>query len=94
MSQVLVNHKVNDYTVWKEVFDGFSDFRKKSGEKSFLIMHPNGQPNDLTLLFEWDTAENARKFMDSGELKSAMQKGGVSGAPDIQFFDEAAHGTP
>lgn len=93
MPQILVRHKVNNYAAWKDVFDKFVDTRRASGEKSFHIMSPADDPNDLTLLFDWDTAENAKAFMESPELKNAMQKGGVAEEPQIQFLDKIASGT-
>jgi heme-degrading monooxygenase HmoA len=33
-------------------------------------------PNDLFILFEWDKKENAKKFMESEDLKKAMKRGG------------------
>jgi quinol monooxygenase YgiN len=93
MTNVLVKHKVKDYLSWKAVFDGFADFRKSSGEKSYRIMQPKEDPNDLTLLFEWDNLDNAQKFMKSPELKSAMQKAGVAEEPNIQFLNEVDEGT-
>ncbi len=92
MSQVLVKHRVNSYEDWKNAFDNFANVRKSSGEKSFRILHTKDDPNDLTLLFEWDTKENAEKFMASPELKSAMQDGGVSEAPQIQFLCDVVQG--
>ena len=93
MTQVLVNHKVKDYDAWKQVFDKFIDTRRSGGEKAFRILRPSDNPNDLTLLFEWDTTEHAQKFMKSPELKSAMERGGVAGEPKIQFLNEIDHGT-
>lgn len=92
MSQVLVKHRVNSYEDWKTAFDNFASARKSSGEKSFRILHTEDDPNDLTLLFEWDTKENAEKFMASPELKSAMQDGGVAGAPQILFLRDVVQG--
>lgn len=92
MSHVIVTHKVKDYAAWKSVFDTFADFRKSSGEKSYHILHPGNDTNNLTLLFEWDNAKNAEKFMASTELKSAMQRAGVAEAPKIQILNEAAKG--
>jgi heme-degrading monooxygenase HmoA len=92
MTYILVNHKVEDYSKWKSTFDNFADVRKSSGEKSFQIMHPSDDANDLTLLFEWDTRQNAEKFLNSNELKNAMQQGGVAGEPKIQFLNQVAHG--
>lgn len=93
MTHILVNHKVKDYTTWKNIFDDFIDVRKLAGEKSYRILHPSEDPNDLTIFFEWDTLENAETFMTSNELKSAMQKGGVVDVPDIRFLDEVDQGT-
>jgi hypothetical protein len=93
MSQVLIKHKVNDYAVWKDVFDNFADFRKSSGEKSYRILYQHDDPNDLMLLFDWDTQENAETFLASNELKSAMREAGVAEAPKIEFFNEAANGS-
>lgn len=93
MSQVLITHRVKEYAAWKSIFDNFADFRKSSGEKSYRILHPVDDPNDLTLLFEWDTQENAESFLASAELKTTMEKAGVAEAPKIQFLNEVAKGT-
>ena len=89
---VHVFHQVKDYKKWKEVFDGFIDSRKKGGEKTFQIFCTEGKPNDLFLLFTWDSFENAKKFMDSDELKVAMTRAGVIGKPYIHFLNEVASG--
>lgn len=92
MAHVLVKHIVNDYAGWKKVFDNFSDFRKQSGEKSFQIFHPGDNPNNLTLLFEWDTEQNAETFLGSTELKTAMQNAGVTEEPNIQILNQLDKG--
>ena len=71
----------------------FADFRRSSGEKAFLILHQIDDRNTLTLLFDWDTPENAKSFLASSELKSAMQKAGVAEEPKIEFLNEAAKGS-
>ena len=93
MPHVLMEHKVADYAAWKVVFDDNADFRRSAGEKSFHIFRPNGNSNDLTLLFEWGSLKEAEKFYASLELKSAMQRAGVVGESRIQFLTEAAKGT-
>ena len=92
MTYVLVKHKVRDYPAWKTEFDNFSDFRKSSGEKSYRILRPAGDDNNLTLLFEWDSDANAEKFFTSSKLKLAMQQAGVAEEPNIQFLSEIARG--
>ena len=92
MAHILIKHKVNDYPVWKAVFDNFADFRKSSGEQTHQILHTADNSNDLTLFFKWDSVENAKTFLSSSELKTAMQKAGVSEEPNIQFLNEATQG--
>lgn len=93
MVHVFVKHKVKDYAVWKDAFDGFREMRRKGGEKAWQVLHPESDPNSLLLVFEWDSLDNARKFMKSPELKTAMEKGGVSEAPEIHFLKELTRGT-
>jgi heme-degrading monooxygenase HmoA len=89
----MINHKVRDYGAWKAEFDNFADVRRSSGEKSYRILHPSDDRNDLMLLFEWDSLKNAETFLASPELKSAMQRAGVTEEPKIRFLNEVAQGT-
>lgn len=92
MAHVFIRHKVHNFDKWKEEFDNFGEFRKSSGEKSFQILRPEGDSDNLHILFEWDTVENAKTFLDSTELKNAMSQAGVAETPEIRFFNEAGHG--
>lgn len=92
MAHLFVKHKVKDYSTWKKVFDGFIDTRKASGEKSYQILHPDNDPNNLLAIFEWNNLDNARKFASSSELKNAMENAGVVEQPEILFLEEYAEG--
>ena len=92
MAHLLIKHKVKDYPSWKKVFDGFIETRKAGGEKSFQIMHPKNDANNLLGIFEWDTLENAQKFANSSELKEVMGNAGVIDQPEVYFLEEYAAG--
>jgi hypothetical protein len=92
MAYVIVRHRIKDYPKWKAAFDGFIETRRKGGEKSYQIFHPDNDPNNLTALFEWDNLENGRKFMNSNELKDAMGRAGVLEKPEIYFLEEYDRG--
>jgi hypothetical protein len=92
MAQLLIKHKVKDYPSWKKVFDGFIETRRASGEKSYKIMHPENDGNDLLAIFEWDNLENAKKFVGSSELKQSMSNAGVIGQPEVYFLEEYTNG--
>jgi quinol monooxygenase YgiN len=93
MSHVLIRHKVNDFTAWKEAFDNFKDVRKEFGEKSFQVLQHTEDSNNLYVMLEWDSVENAHKFLESPQLKTAMQEAGVAEAPEINYLIEAFKGT-
>jgi quinol monooxygenase YgiN len=93
MTVLRIKHKVRDYDSWKTVFDDFRETRKKGGEKSYRICHTENDPNELDVIFEWDNVENARSFVNSPELKNAMEKAGVVEDPEISFLKEVDQGT-
>jgi len=93
MTTILIKHPVEDYDKWKAEFDAFHDHRKASGETSFQINRPIDDPNNLVILFEWDSAENAKAFLDSTDLKEAMQRAGVLGQPEITIMEIADQGS-
>ena len=89
MAYVMVRHKVGDFGRWKAMFDGAVEMRKNGGEKSSRIFQAADDDGHIVGLFEWDSVDRAREFFGGAELKDAMQKAGVSGAPDILFLNEA-----
>ena len=92
MILVFIRHKIEDYRRWKDMFDGFMVQRHAGGERSFRIAHAAGDKNDLCLVFEWDSAANAKRFLDSAELAAAMKRAGVVGKPQIVIAEELAGG--
>ena len=88
MTYMIVQHEVEDFAQWKAVFDSNVDLRRTNGEKSAQILHDAEDPNKLTLIFEWDSLENARNYVQNPALKAAMQQAGVRTPPVFQFLNE------
>lgn len=88
MVTVLIRHKVADFKAWKAVFDSAFTFRKSSGENGFHLLRNMSDPSDLTLLFEWDSAERAEKFLNSDQLRRSMKEAGVQGEPEKRILLE------
>jgi heme-degrading monooxygenase HmoA len=88
MIYLLVHHEVADYQAWKAIFDSSLDWRTHNGERSCRIFRGVQNPNELTLLFEWESAEKARAFIGSAELKEKMVKAGVKTTPRIDYLTE------
>ena len=47
MKYVLIIHKINDYTVWKKIFDEASSMRKEAGEISYQVLQYEGDSKKI-----------------------------------------------
>jgi quinol monooxygenase YgiN len=88
MATVFVKHTVADFDAWKPHFDDHANVREQYGEQGYTLYTDAENPTEVTILFEWDSAENAQKFIDESDLKEVMQEAGVVGDPEIQMLDE------
>ena len=86
MASMIVHHKVKDYDAWKPFFDGHEATRTAGGSTGYTIFRSVDDPNDLAILMQWDSIENAKKFASSEDLKNVMHKAGVIGKPDVYFL--------
>jgi hypothetical protein len=90
MIRVFIRHKVKNYPKWRAAFDAFKKTRRAGGEKSFKIGNVAGQPNNLCLLFTWESVDKAKAFLRSKELKVAMEEAGVREKPEVHIFEDKA----
>jgi len=92
MPTMMVHHQVSDFAKWKPFFDRDETRRKSGGSKGSQVFQNHENPNDVFILFEWDTLENAKKFGTSADLKKIMEQAGVTGQPHIHFLQEVQKG--
>ena len=85
MVYVLDRLEVNDYADFESIFVSRDGTRRALGEKSYRILREEGDPNKVVLLFEWDTLENARNYMESAEVQAAAQHASVK-AETVQTY--------
>ena len=88
MPYVCARHRVKDYAEWKKTFDAFRDVRKAGGEKSYKLLHSENDPNDIHMIFEFESFDKAHEFFQSPELKDAMMNAGVLEEPDVAFVEK------
>ena len=86
-----MRHKVKDYGAWEAVFNGADDLHKRAGVRHAQVFRSADNPNEVIVLTEFENIAKARAFAQLGELKQAMEKGGVVGAPDVVFLEMATH---
>jgi quinol monooxygenase YgiN len=87
MATLSVHHKIANYTQWRAVFDEADKTRRKFGETSFQVYRSAADPLEITVLSQWSSADQAKAYATSPELKSAMQNAGVVSQPEVAFLE-------
>jgi hypothetical protein len=89
MTTVFVRHQVSDYTAWRKVYDSFAPLQKANGVVAESVYRSIDNPNEVTVIHDFATAEAAHAFTKLEELGKAMQSGGVVGSPTVWFTEKA-----
>ena len=89
MAKLFVHHKVEDYAVWRNIFDDHEETRREYGSTGYQVLRSASDPNDLTVIMDWPAVEAAKAFAASDSLKEAMKDAGVISQPEVMFLVEA-----
>ena len=81
-----VIHTVKDYDKWRPGFDADSVNRKAAGGQDLAVGRNIDNPNSILVAVKVTDMAKAKAFMADPKLKAAMDKGGVIGKPDIQYY--------
>jgi heme-degrading monooxygenase HmoA len=80
-------HPIEDLEKWKPAFAATTVPRRKR----FFVFTVEGNRNDLLVMEEFNTPEDARAWVDSDDHREAMARAGVS-APEILLLEEVVEG--
>ena len=86
---LLVRHEVEDYTAWRSAYESVDGLRKEHGCTDAEVLLDPADKQDVFVLHRFPTLEQARAFAGSSELREAMGRAGVKGAPRIEIAVEA-----
>jgi len=88
-THLIVRHAVDDYAAWRSVYDSVEDLRRGFGCTRAAVLTDPGDKNDVYVVHEFPSLEQARDYAASDDLRAAMRKAGVSGPPRIEIAVEA-----
>ena len=88
--RLFVRHEVADFGAWRKTFDAFAPTQKKDGVIYKAVYQSTDDPNDVTVVHDFNSLEKAKAFVASAELKAVMEKAGVKGAPQIWYTTRSA----
>jgi hypothetical protein len=89
MAKVIVQHHVVDYDRWYPVFTEHEAIRRGHGATGHSINRVAADPNTIVIVNDFATLDGAQSFTQDPSLHSAMERGGVDGAPQVWIVDEA-----
>ena len=79
MPYLLERHQVRDYLLWRKVFNADAEGRKEAGCLGARVFRNAEDPEEVVVLFEWDSLERARRRIASLTLNRKFEEAGVSG---------------
>jgi hypothetical protein len=83
--RLYVRHDVADYTAWRKAYNDFDAKRRSMGVVAQGVYRSIDDANDGTVTHDVTSAEKAKAFASSPDLKAVMEKAGVKGTPQIWF---------
>lgn len=86
MVNVILTHEVKEFASWKKAFDEGEPLRTQAGVKISAVYTAVDNPNQVTVITEFPSAEAVKGFVSSPALKADMAKGGVVGTPNIMVL--------
>jgi quinol monooxygenase YgiN len=82
-ARLFARHEVANYGAWRKAFDAFAPTQKKLGVVASSVYQAADNSNDVTVIHDFKSVDKAKAFAASPELKAAMEKAGVKGAPQV-----------
>ncbi|OFX56533.1 MAG: hypothetical protein A2046_14320 [Bacteroidetes bacterium GWA2_30_7] len=87
MAKMIIRHKVTDFNRWQVAFKEMEDTRKLSGSSGAQVYRGQENPNEVLVISDWKTKEQAQQYTQSPDLKIALEKAGVISNPEITFTE-------
>lgn len=91
MQYVLIIHEVEDYELWKKVFDDAADIRREAGERAYQILKYENDPNKVVHFSSWTSIDDAKRFFESPKLIRIRTEAGVK-SPDFIYLEQLESG--
>ena len=81
--RLFVRHTVSDFKVWQKGYDSFAPMQKQAGVFHKAVYQSIDNPNDVTVIHDFHSLEQAKAFISSKSLVEAMSSDGVQGKPEM-----------
>ena len=83
MTYLLGKSTVDDFDAWKSSFADNDSFRTEHGQRGYHVFQSVADPNEVTVLFEWDDDEDPEAFFRSDEMRERLADAGLQDQPEL-----------
>lgn len=87
MTYLFVRHKVANFKAWKSVFDSHTVDQEESGLVIDRLLHTDGVPPEVIMIFRVTDVDKANAFMNTPEAAEAKDVSGVIGEPEFFYCE-------
>ena len=88
MVDVIITHEVKDFSKWRKGFKGDHSSRPEANVKVRGVYQSVENPNVITVMAEFPSVEAVHGFMKNPVLKTALDRGGVIGHPEVRILSK------
>jgi hypothetical protein len=91
VAYVFLNFEVDNYDVWKPMFDEDPAGRRESGATGYVVSRAVDNPDEVFIRVEFPTVDQAKTFRDRLLASGAMERGGMrlKSGPTVAEIDDA-----
>lgn len=83
MTYLLGKSTVDDFEAWRSSFADNDSFRTEHGQRGYQVFQSVDDPNEVTVLFEWDDEADPEAFFKSDEMRERLAGAGLKGQPEL-----------
>lgn len=76
MAYLMVKHTVQDFDMWKAVYDSMDGAKRAKGWIGGKAYRGSDYPNSVLVLDQYGTLEQAKAWANDPALRGAMQRAG------------------
>lgn len=90
MAYVLIEHRAGDFETFAKVYAEDAERREGLGSKGGVVFRVADDPDNVIVILEWETLEDAREFAESLEFEQAVEwsTSGVA-TPRVTVLEQA-----
>ena len=90
MTTTFVRHQVADYDAWRQVYNSVGELQRAGGVTSDAVYRSDDDPNNVLVMHQFGSADEAHAFFENPELRQAMLDGGVDASSlRLEFYEQS-----